>query len=209
MPNWVQTSLEITGPQEELDRFASMVKVEEVEDTWLSRRTGEKHTRLEMKIIESFLPCPEELYEVKSPVREEQNELAQQMLEKYGATDWYTWQYENWGVKWGDSQTEIDDSYTTGLFYRFQTPWGSADAAFTKISAMFPELRFQFFYDEEAGFFVGCQVMKNGEIVFDEMFSPAADYNEEVDWDNDESMRKYEDWKNDNIFRIEGKAYSA
>lgn len=203
MPNWVQTSLEITGPKSELDRFASMVKTEDVEYKWTET------TVKEMKLIDSFIPCPAELYEVQSPVREEQAELAQQMMEKHGATDWYSWQYDNWGVKWGDSDTELDDSYEKGLFYRFQTPWGTADTAFLKISAMFPELRFQFFYDEEAGFFCGCHVMKNGEIVFEEMFSPAADYNEDVDWDNEESQRKYEDWRNSHIFRIEERADAA
>lgn len=202
MPNWVQTSLEITGPKSELDRFASMLKTKEVEH-WNGSTTKE------LRLIESFLPCPEELYEVKSPVREEQAELAQQMMDKYGATDWYSWQYDNWGVKWGDSETELDDSYEKGLFYRFQTPWGTADVAFLKISAMFPELRFQFFYDEEAGFFCGCHVMKNGEIVFEEMFSPAADYNEDVDWDNEESQRKYEEWRDGHIFRIEKSADAA
>jgi hypothetical protein len=201
MPNWVQTSLEITGPKKELDRFSSMVKEVEAEN-W----RGDKY--LEIRLIESFIPCPQELYEVVSPVREEQTALALEMMAKYGSSNWYDWQYENWGVKWGDSSTELDDSYEDGLFYRYQTPWGSADVAFKKISAMFPELRFQFFYDEEAGFFCGCHVMQAGEVIFDEMFAP-CEYKEDVDWDDEESCLKYEEWRNENIFKIEARADAA
>jgi hypothetical protein len=84
----------------------------------------------------------------------------------------------------------------------FQTAWGPADAGFLKVSAIFPELLFTFDYDEEAGFFAGVHVFQDGAIVFESMYEPCS-YEEEVDWDDDASVDKYENWKeskNDEIY---------
>lgn len=212
MPNWVNTMLEITGPEEDLKRFRDSVKVVEREvdvHDYSAPDCPVIGTRIEkdLQILEAFVPCPPELYEIVSPVRAEQADLAAEMLDKHGATDWYAWQYDNWGVKWGDCRTTLDNEEVIDgqLVYRFETPWGAAEVGFMKVSALFPTLRFQFYYDEEAGFFAGAHVMRNGEILFEEMFAP-CEYEGEIDWDDEESALKYDAWKLENQDRIESEA---
>jgi hypothetical protein len=77
---------------------------------------------------------------------------------------------------------------------RYMTAWGPADAGFLKVSAMFPTLLFTFDYDEEAGFFAGTQAMHNGASVFESMYEPCS-YEGEIDYDDYESIDKYEAWK--------------
>jgi hypothetical protein len=184
MPNWVSTTLSVTGSKEEIQRFVDGVK--------------------DSKIIESYVPCPEELHAtvagfVGEDKAEEHRKQQESNIAKYGHKDWWDWQYDNWGTKWGDCDTHLEKpvEMSNGSWEvqgYFSTAWGPADTAFRKVSALFPTLTFLFDYDEEAGFFAGLQAMKDGEIVFESMFEP-CNYEGELDYDDYESIDKYEAWK--------------
>jgi hypothetical protein len=192
MPNWVSTSLSVKGSEKELQRF-----IDGITDS---------------KILESYVPCPEELHAtvagyVGEDKAEEHRRQQEANIAKYGYPNWYDWAYDNWGTKWGDCDTDISKpmEHSNGSWevqVHYQTAWGPADAGFLKVSALFPELLFTFDYDEEAGFFAGVHVFQDGAIVFESMYEPCS-YEEEVDWDDDASVEKYENWKeskNDEIY---------
>ena len=191
MPNWVSTSLRVKGSETELRRFIDGIK--------------------DSQILDSYIPCPTELRDtVSGSVGEEKADEHRQQMEsntaKYGFKDWYDWQYEIWGTKWGDCSTDIDKALklpdgSWAVKVNYQTAWGPAEAGFLKVSTMFPALLFVFDYDEEAGFFAGIQVMQDGASVFESMYEPCS-YEGEVDWDDEESMQKYEDWKEKNSDEI-------
>ena len=205
MPNWTNTRMAVSGTEADVKDFVSKILVEE-------GRTESMFAREVTLIYKSLIPCPEELFEVTSPVREEQAELAEQMRQKYGASDWYEWQYDNWGVKWGDCHTFMDSEphqLANGkweVVYVYDLPWGDGEQAHVKISALFPNLRFGFDFDEEAGFFQGCQVMKAGEILFSDFFEPAVDYEDLPDGltpeQQDEWHDKYSEWRNEKMSEI-------
>ena len=216
MPNWVDTTLEVFGSESEVRRFVAGIE--------------------NKNIIKSYLPVPEELEitstfafqptEIPTKWQEwvtdgtwtqeqydervrENNELAEAQkanIAKYGHKDWYDWQYQEWGTKWGDCHTDIHevrimDNGTGNVFITFDTPWGPAETAWGKISKMFPSLTFVFQYDEEAGFFAGNHVFRDGEIVFEGMYEPCS-YEGDIDWSDDDSVEKYESWKNKNMDEI-------
>ena len=184
MPNWVSTTLTVRGSEEEIKRFKDGIK--------------------DSKILESYVPCPTELHEtvagyVGDNKAEEHRKQQESNIAKYGHKDWYDWAYHNWGTKWADCDTEISEpmAFSDGSWEvqaRYMTAWGPADAGFLKVSAMFPTLLFTFDYDEEAGFFAGTQAMHNGASVFESMYEPCS-YEGEVDYDDYESIDKYEAWK--------------
>jgi len=76
---------------------------------------------------------------------------------------WYTWNLNNWGVKWdvavhdGDEHpdTELEDEQTNGentvLLYRFNTAWGTPDNALMLLSSQFPDLLLTNEFEEEQG----------------------------------------------------------
>jgi hypothetical protein len=184
MPNWVSTTLTVRGSEEEIKRFKDGIK--------------------DSKILESYVPCPTELHEtvagyVGDDKAEEHRKQQESNIAKYGHKDWYDWAYDNWGTKWADCDTEISEpmAFSDGSWEvqaRYMTAWGPADAGFLKVSAMFPTLLFTFDYDEEAGFFAGTQAMHNGASVFESMYEPCS-YEGELDYDDYESIDKYEAWK--------------
>jgi hypothetical protein len=184
MPNWVSTTLTVRGSEEEIKRFKDGIK--------------------DSRILESYVPCPTELHEtvagsVGTDKAEEHRKQQESNIAKYGHKDWYDWAYDNWGTKWGDCDTDISEpmAFSDGSWEvqaRYMTAWGPADAGFLKVSAMFPTLLFTFDYDEEAGFFAGTQAMHNGASVFESMYEPCS-YEGELDYDDYESIDKYEAWK--------------
>ena len=184
MPNWVSTSLSVKGSETEIQRFLDGIK--------------------DSKILESYVPCPTELHEtvagsVGTDKAEEHRKQQESNTAKYGYKDWYDWSYDNWGTKWGDCDTDIGHPMQLAngsweVVMRYQTAWGPADAGFLKVSTLFPELLFTFDYDEEAGFFAGTEAYLNGASVFESMYEPCA-YEGEVDYDDYESIDKYEAWK--------------
>lgn len=178
MPNWCYTSLTISGDNKELDRFLSGLK---------------KDDNGKISIVDSYLPCPEELKETVdgwSSDEEEQNkreELYARNIEKYGYKSWYDWQYTEWGTKWGDCDTDVQ-----GDFITYNTAWGTMTRAWVRISEMFPNLLFEFEHEEEAGFFCGYEFVKNGAAK--ESFFAPCEYDKGVEWDNDESVEEYREW---------------
>jgi hypothetical protein len=192
MPNWVSTTASVTGSKEELQRFISGIT--------------------DKGILESYVPCPTELRETLSGFfgdevkAEEIRKKNEDNIAKYGHKDWYDWQYAVWGTKWGDCDTHLEKpvEMSNGSWEvtgSFQTAWGPADAGFLKVSALFPELLFTFDYDEEAGFFAGMEVMKGGMTIYEGTYA-TCEYGEEVDWDDDSSVTKYEEWKNEQSDKI-------
>jgi hypothetical protein len=187
MPNWVSTTLTVKGSKEEVKRF-----IDGVTDN---------------KILESYVPCPKELTETVSGFftdeekAEELRKKSEANIAKYGYPNWYEWSYQEWGTKWGDCDTHFEKETETSngsweVQCYYQTAWGPADAGFLKVSTLFPELLFTFDYDEEAGFFAGVHAFQFGAIVFESMYEP-CEYEEEIDYDDEKSIEKYENWKDE------------
>ena len=47
-----------------------------------------------------------------------------ELLEKYGTYKVIDWQYNNWGTKWGDCQTQVLDNDGDKLLIKFESAWG-------------------------------------------------------------------------------------
>ena len=85
--------------------------------------------------------------------------MAKQKVDK----SWYSWNITNWGVKWDVAVADDEkypDTYMEGptqngenlvVYYNFNTPWGIADEALTKLSSQYPTLLFTLSYEEETG----------------------------------------------------------
>lgn len=216
MPNWVDTTLDISGSEAEVRRFVEGIKDKEIIKSYLP-------VPAELEITSTFafdstdIPprwqewvadgtWTQEQYDERVAENNQLREAQKANIAKYGHKDWYEWQYAEWGTKWGDCHTDIQEVIAKGdgtasVFITFDTPWGPAEVAWGKISKMFPSLTFIFQYDEEAGFFAGNHIFRDGEIVFEGMYEPCS-YEGEVDWDDDESIEKYESWKNEHMNEI-------
>lgn len=113
MPNWCNNVVEITH-----------------EDPAMLERVRSAFAKGEL--LNEFIPCPAELHEHASPLRDEG--LAQRFLEQYGATDWYNWQVNNWGTKWdiGADGYEAENN-GVGLVLTFDSAWSPPIGAYEKL----------------------------------------------------------------------------
>jgi hypothetical protein len=106
MPNWCNNSITVSGPTEEVDKF----------EKFLNEKDGKEW-------FDFFLPCPQELKD-GGPVgfSAEPDENAKSLIEKYGASDWYSWSVNNWGCKWNcDAQEWKRDG--DEITFWFDSPW--------------------------------------------------------------------------------------
>lgn len=103
MPNWCNNQITISAPKEKMDKF----------ETFLNESDGKNW-------FDFFLPIPEELKDTTASLSTEQN---QELVEKYGASDWYSWSLDNWGCKWNcDAQDWSRDG--DSILFWFDSPWG-------------------------------------------------------------------------------------
>lgn len=139
MPNWVYTSMAVSGKREDLLAFANKAS-QQHETQWLSeewvRNEDGTNTRIpaEERKIEIALsgktcmsfwnfvrPTDEELpYYFGNEVKEEdkpdpdatQEERLAKAL-KFEGSGWYDWNIRNWGCKWDANDEELDTDLTT------------------------------------------------------------------------------------------------
>ena len=68
------------------------------------------------------------------------------LIDKYGAADWYTWCNNNWGTKWGCYDAEYEDGV-----YKFHTAWSPVSNSIIELLLEdIPDLIYE--WEEEQGF---------------------------------------------------------
>jgi len=103
MPNWCNNTFELVAPKEKIREFES----------FLNEKNGKEW-------FDFFLPCPQELKDVGDVSINHTNE---QLVEKYGYSDWYSWSLDKWGCKWNcDAQDWTREG--NKISFWFDSPWG-------------------------------------------------------------------------------------
>ena len=115
MPNWCQNSLTLRH-----------------EDPAMIKRAEESFARGEF--CQEFVPCPQELKDTQAPNR---NEDSDQLIEKYGYADWYSFNISQWGTKWdfGDSDG-INDVQENEITLYFDSAWSPPIALMEKLEQL-------------------------------------------------------------------------
>ena len=126
------------------------------------RAIGNGDTDSEMCFdFDKILPMPEEFKEIEQGNRIIDGEQVKywkkvdgkeiaiskseinRLKKKYGSFGWYDWSINNWGTKWGPSETfartyNLDENY--GVHIDYDTPWCTAEGILSKLQADWPEL---------------------------------------------------------------------
>jgi hypothetical protein len=80
-----------------------------------------------------------------------------------GFVYWYDWAVANWGTKW-NAYSSPDERDTENTIF-FETAWSSSSMVITKLSALFPDLKFYLSYaDEDSGSNTGYIRFENGNV---------------------------------------------
>lgn len=162
MPNHTASRLSILGEEETIKELVEFVKGEG--DNFFS--------------FEKIKPAPDHIF---------QGELDQSAKEKYGKNNWYDWNVENWGTKWGaydQKQVEIfnssnalkyicDKSYALADYY-FSTAWSPAIPVILELSGKYPKVIIQYSYVDEGYFFAGSTYFEDGCVLDEDNFDIEA-----------------------------------
>lgn len=132
MPNWCSNSITISSSKENIDKF----------EAFLNEKNGKEW-------FDFFLPCPKELTDVDSPNK---TDNVNELIEKYGHGDWYSWSVENWGTKWNaDAQDWHRDGDSVSFW--FDSAWSPPTNLYAKITN--EDYDVEAYYLEEGMQFVG------------------------------------------------------
>lgn len=125
MPNWCNNVMTLTHSDPAMiDRATTALK----EGTFLNE----------------FFPCPRELHEHESPIRDA--DLGARFMEQYGATDWYNWQVQNWGTKWDVcAENGVDVVNVNTITASFESAWAPPTQAYEKLCALGFEIRAHYY----------------------------------------------------------------
>jgi len=186
MPNWVYCNVIVEGPAEDMARFKKAASkanryyhTEKVTD-WgvftdiqLSALMQEAEAHSLSSNEKGF--CFNSLYPVPfaiqvlpyDPVvwREciRDNEGVRSFCKTHNVNvSGYDWETRNWGVKWGDRSTEVQDVSDTHMSIYFETAWGPPYEFWKKVSADYLTLTITMDFTEEMGHVAGEAVFTNG-----------------------------------------------
>jgi hypothetical protein len=173
MPNWCNNRLVVYGSADSVEQFLNDGINDS--DEWS---------------IGTYFPMPEELEGTTSPSKETNKEL----IEKYGADNWYDWHLQNYGCKWdceAHDTPSVDDINIGGfdgtLQIEFDSPWSPPTAWMKKISEKYPYLGFTLYFSEPGMNFCGVIHSQEGSYEIEEG---------EHEWiDGDGSGYQYDDDK--------------
>lgn len=170
MPNWCEHDITISGPKTEMARLKDLI-AGAVTDEGVS-------------LLQMFLPRPMTLEHTTSPARmphseleieaaggaeaalmlaanEEYSKCEAELIAMHGASNWYDWSYQTWGVKWPDSSKVVHQG-PRSIVMRGICPWAPPLAGLCEISTMFPRLRFTIEWFEAGMQFAGKAVYLDG-----------------------------------------------
>ena len=113
-------------------------------------------------------PCPSELWKITSPNNAD-DQTKQELVNKYGFCDWYTWCCNNWGTKWNACDVDINKGLLN-LSYSFNTAWGPPNKWFTKLTEKYTNFEIRLEYEESGMDFAGFMDYSDG-VLSEESYS--------------------------------------
>jgi Ferredoxin-like domain in Api92-like protein len=151
VPNWCSNTVIITGPEQDIDRLAQEICLQESKNNPPVLR------------LERLLPTPPELLENQQTNPATAIQLLQRDPEEGEQDDWYSWRVRNWGTKWDiDAAVEVGPGTLTSSF---DSAWSPPVAAMRLISERYPSLSVTIEYDEPGNDFSGVSTFVAGETV--------------------------------------------
>ena len=140
MPNWCENYLAVTGDKKTLNKMVEFVKTESREFDF-----------------NKLIPYPVEFAEA------DDNSEDYKGFNNGG----HEWCIYNWGTKWNATEVTFEESEDMAEYY-FDTAWSDCNPVILKLAGMFPDLRFEYHYQEGGCDFSGYNIYLGGVLDFSE-----------------------------------------
>ena len=146
MPNWCENELVIGSKNEDLIKT-------------IHNEIINKNGHLDFELITGVPDTPA----YRNEYDKEQNEI------RGDPTFWYNWNCKNWGTKWNACESDVDGPYPTLLTIKFQTAWSPPEPVISALSKKYPKANIAMHYKEEGMGFEGVLIMKNNEVIQEQL----------------------------------------
>ena len=168
MPNWCYNNLTVAGKSKEVDKFMEAVKSDE---QVLDHNKIIPYPRLYQLLDKSM-----SYNKVKLSIEEEKELLALGLSSQLDLNSdaynqgGYQWCIVNWGTKWGICSPEISSikefkNKNKRVTYVFDTAWSPPFPLLTKISELYPSLKFSYHCEETGMGFKIKSVLMGGKFI--------------------------------------------
>lgn len=187
MPNWVFNSVVISGDKVSLDKLQAQLNkpvtkyypdssFNKETQQWEDTPAVQNYSNPVFSFWNVIAPTDLDTYFATqrfTPPAEGETIMDKVVREMGVNNDWYNWNCRHWGTKW-DIAVRDDDKYATtrleitddgSLMYHFETAWSPVLEIFEILSQQYPELEFQYEYEEEQGWGGEC-IWENGELSY-------------------------------------------
>jgi len=142
MPNWCNNTLRVSGNLEQLKEFVSKA----------TTPADHNHPDDIAFTLEGLYPTPPELMRENAF---DQSENSEELIDKFGYSDWYSWRVSNWGTKWDVTESDIYENSDTEFMVVFDSAWAPPSPWLEYIAPQFPELKFKLAFSEPGMGFCG------------------------------------------------------
>lgn len=215
MPNWAMNELHVQAPNNsELEKFITKMKSACNDDEVLSFQS----IRPMPEVLEDTISPPMKLEKVLKDIKDitgqdlsiedfeknysetQENKFVydhilqyrhnQLALSETGYSNWYDWQNDKWGVKWGASESLCENVSDNSCIYTFQTPWGTPINWLMYLSQAYPTFNFLHKCADPSMDFHNEYYFENGELIeeFNYTFEQAI---EDGNWGGMEEWEEY------------------
>jgi hypothetical protein len=151
MPNWCFNTLKVRGKKHAVDNFKIAAKDDTINpatDLSLAKLYPEPDYK-KVKVKATFPGITKRKYARKGE-------------------EWWDWRVQHWGTKWEiEASIGQEKEYKNGsklLIYSFDSAWSPPIEWLNKISADYPELKFELYYEEEGVGFKGKTTAIGGRV---------------------------------------------
>lgn len=180
MPNWCENLLRITGPEESLKSFKLTANGLNAaynslrgyrEDSWGPYEDIRVKAILSITPVgdisplsfHALYPIPEEIRRLPYDGVEARKASMLMAIEHPG--NGYDWEIENWGVKWGASDSVISLETSERIEYLFVTPWAPPILLLKNIAPNWNMLNFHLSWEEPGMNLRGEIILEGGALV--------------------------------------------
>jgi len=156
MPNWIQNTLTIEGPNKDLCECIDLVKGDESPFDFNKIIPMPEEIRHTVSPDSSALFYKDKMYRYSDDddvikefeVNNNTEEKIEKLINKYGSSNWYEWSISNWGCKWNADEVQILQQNESSIIYSFLTPWSPPIRIIKELIETFQNLSITFKSDD-------------------------------------------------------------
>ena len=180
MPNWCSNTLWVEGNSEQLKDFKS--KTTKPAD-------HNQPNRIEFTLEGLYTTPPELMGEAAFG----QSENSEELVEKFGYSDWYSWRVNKWGTKWDVCESDIYENSDREFMVVFDSAWAPPTNWLEHVAPQFPELKFKLAFMEPGMGFCGQATwdVENGFDLEETELEWQDESGEPVEYDSEAQRWKY------------------